>query len=222
MNIPGFAVKLDNSGYNTKEETAVISYCILNKIPYKYCNKPKDRPLGFIPCGGVEWCGAFLPPTKKTPNYYPEFLSPHLYRKVWVADSWPLGRKVFIKPLDEHKRFTGKITSGSYNGVELGPFWCSEIVEFINEWRYYVADGKILTGEWYSGDEINTPDAPELKINIPDGYCGALDFGRLTSGELALVEANAPYACGWYGKNDRLYAEWLIKGWEWMMKNLTL
>jgi len=48
--------------------------------------------------------------------------------------------------------------------------------------------------------------------------CGALDFGILTTGELALVEANSPYACGWYGKNHKLYFEWIVAGWEYLNK----
>jgi hypothetical protein len=34
---------------------------------------------------------------------------------------------------------------------------------------------------------------------------------------MALVEANSPYACGWYGKQDDLYVEWLVKGWDFLM-----
>jgi hypothetical protein len=80
----------------------------------------------------------------------------------------------------------------------------------------------VLTGEWYSGDEINMPDSPALDIMIPNDYFGALDFGRLRSGELALVEANSPYACGWYGKNNEIYVDWLIKGWNYLTRTLVL
>jgi hypothetical protein len=199
-----------------KEESAILNYCILNRIPYKLCNRPVDRPEDFIPCGSVEWCEKFLPKEKTVPDYYPEFLKDHLYRKVWLTDKWPMEKGIFIKPSDRHKRFTGFVTLGGYRKKKKKPYTCSEVVSFTNEWRYYVADGKILTGEWYWGDEINTPDAPALNINIPENYCGALDFGTLTTGELALVEANAPYACGWYGKDHKLYMEWLIKGWKYI------
>jgi len=215
--VPGFAVQGRTvRSFCSQEETAVISYCIINKIPYKICNRKQDRPENFIPVGSVEWCENFLEPEKTIPDYYPEFLQDSLYRKVWQSDSWPLGQKVFIKPADKHKRFTGFITSGTYSKKKKKPYWCSETVKFTDEWRYYVADGKVLTAEWYSGDEENTPDAPELTIPIPDSYCGALDFGLLNTGELALVEANAPYACGWYGKEHKLYVEWVVKGWNYL------
>ncbi len=217
MDIKGFAIQLAQmSQFNTKEETSVITYCILRKIPYKFCKKPDDRPEGFIPVGKVEWCDAFLPREKSVPEYYPEFLKDHLFRKVWKTDTWPMTRGIFVKPADRHKRFTGFVTFGGYRKKKRGPYWCSEVVSFLNEWRYYVANGKVLVGEWYDGDQEATPEAPELKIDIPADYCGALDFGMLTTGELALVEANSPYACGWYGKNNDLYVEWLIKGWEYL------
>lgn len=215
MDIKGFALQACNvKGTAHKEEQAILTYCVLNRIPYKLCNRPEDRPEGYVPSGSVEWCENFIPKEKTVPNYYPEFLKDHLFRKVWEADKWPMEPGVFVKPADRHKRYCGKTTTGGYRGKKRGPHWCSEVVSFTNEWRYYVADGKVLIGEWYSGDEENTPDAPELHIGIPEDYCGALDFGMLTTGELALVEANSPYACGWYGKDNKLFVEWLIKGWD--------
>ena len=212
----GFTIQASKT--TGKEETAVITHCILNRIPYKFCHRWEDSPEGYIPCGTVEWCENFLSKEKTVPDYYPEFLKRYLFREVWIANKWPLNKKVFIKPADKHKRFNGVITSGGYRKKKKGPYWCSDIVSFTNEWRYYVADGKVLIAEWYSGDEVNEPDPPELKVDMPADYCGALDFGTLTTGELALVEANSPYACGWYGKKNELYVEWLIKGWNFLNK----
>ena len=201
-----------------KEESAVLNYCILNRIPYKLCTRPEHRPEGFIPCGTVDWCDLFLPKEKTVPDYYPEFLKDHLHRKIWRTDKWPMMSGIFVKPADRHKRYNGFLSLGGFLKKKRGPHWCSDIVHFTNEWRYYVADGKVLAGEWYDGDDINTPDAPELNIDIPADYCGALDFGTLSTGEFALVEANCPYACGWYGKQNELYVEWLIKGWEYLTR----
>lgn len=215
----GFALQASLvRGRCAQEEKAILEHCILQKIPYKLCNRVEEIPAGYIPHGEVEWCEHFIPEERTIPNYYPEFLQQYLFRSVWRADSWPLGSKVFIKPADRHKRFTGFVTSGGYRKKKKGPFCCSDIVAFTNEWRYYVADGQVLTGEWYSGDEINTPDAPELHVKIPEDFCGTLDFGTLKTGEFALVEAHPPYACGWYGKNHKLYVEWLIKGWAYLTR----
>jgi len=198
------------------EEKAVINYCILKDIPYKICPTPNEVPSDYIPVGNLNWCEKFLPKEVTIPDYYPEFLKDFLFRKVWKADKWPLGERVFIKPADRHKRFTGFITTGGYSKKKKGPYWCSDIVHFINEWRYYVADGKVLTGEWYSGDEVNMPDAPVLDIKIPQDFCGVIDFGMTNTGKFALVESQPPYACGWYGKDDKLFVEWLIKGWAYL------
>ena len=215
----GFALQKHHTA--DKEDRAILNYCILNDVPYKRCSKPEDVPTGYIPCGTVEWCENFLSKDVTVPDYYPDFLKNHLFRKVWQTDKWPLGDRVFIKPSDRHKRFTGFITTGGYRKKKKGPYWCSEIVKFVNEWRYYVAEGRIFTGEWYDGDPINTPDAPKLNVSIPSNYCGALDFGILTTGELALVESHPPYACGWYGKDYKLYVEWIIKGWEYLNKGAS-
>lgn len=219
LDVKGFALLSSLVRSHTpKEEFAILNYCTMNKIPYKLCNRPEDRPIDFIPCGTVEWCEKFLSKEKTIPNYFPDFLKEHFHRKIWYTDIWPMEKGVFVKPADRHKRFTARVTIGGYRKKKKPPYVCSEVVAFTNEWRYYVADGKILTGEWYWGDEINTPDAPILDIKIPEDYCGALDFGTLSTGELALIEANAPYACGWYGKKHDLYVEWIIKGWNYLQK----
>lgn len=211
----GFALQ---KGVNGKEELAISHFCIMEKIPFKCFNNKNQVPEKFIPVGSVEWCSSFI---KKeiTPDYYPEFLNNFLFRKVYKTNEWPLGKKIFIKPADKYKRFTGFVTNGGYKGKKRPPYWCSEVINIKNEWRYYVANGEILAGEWYNGDEINTPDAPILKnINIPSNFCGALDFGELNTGEIALIESQHPFACGWYGKNHYKYAEWIIKGWNYIYK----
>ena len=190
----------------------------MERYPYVMVSNIKKIPENHIPVGSVEFCLKTLGKSV-IPDYYPVFLIKHQYRTVWETDVWPLGKKVFIKPADKYKRFTGFVTNGGYKGKKKPPYWCSDVVQFTNEWRYYVANGKILTGEWYYGDEINTPDAPTLDIEIPSNYCGALDFGTLKTGEIALVEANHPFACGWYGKDYKLYAQWIIEGWKYMLTN---
>ena len=42
-----------------------------------------------------------------------------------------------------------------------GPYSISEIVFFEEEWRYYVANGKIVAAHWYLGKEIEV-DPPKL------------------------------------------------------------
>ena len=207
-------------GDTSIEAGKVTIHCNLRNIPIIRLNKNEPLPEQYTPCGSIEWCLSLLE-KKVVPDYYPEWLNAYLHRKVWYEVKWPLNTTCFIKPADTYKKFTGFVhEAGSYTKKKRnGTYWCSEVVKFINEWRYYVADGKVLCGKWYWGDEINTPDAPGLAIEIPKGYCGALDFGTLKDGKLVLVEAQHPFACGWYGSgldDIELYFKWLDSGWKYM------
>lgn len=213
-------IALDNADVSP-EARQIRAYSELTDLRIMYHERKQDFLPSFVPSGSVEWCLDKLGKTVK-PDYYPDWLAPHLYRKVWEADKWPF-EKVFIKPSDKYKRFDGKCTFGTWKGKKKGPYWCSDIVSFINEWRYYIADGKILCGHWYTGEGLNDPEPPEtpyLDIDIPSDYCGCLDFGTLSTGEFALVEAQHPFACGWYGSADEieLYIQWLLSGWKYMNK----
>lgn len=220
MNFDGFALMpYDNS----KETIAVHAYCTLQDthIPCKIFYNWKDIPDTFVPVGTVEWCLKILK-KKIVPDYYPDFLNHTLYRNIWKTNEWPLGHKVFIKPADKYKRFTGFVTSGTYKKKKRGPFICSDVIAFNNEWRYYIANGKVLAAEWYWGDETNTPPAPRLEdfgIIFPENFSCAADFGILKTGQFALVEVQHPFSCGWYGvgtKTGCKYVEWLVNGWQYM------
>lgn len=210
----GFAlIKADSS----LEAQRLSLFCLTKDIPLIRVDMKSKCPDNYTPSGSVEWCLNSLS-YSVTPDYYPEWLSDYLFRKVWREDKWILGQKLFVKPADTYKRFTGFVTTGTYKKKKKPPLIWSEVVSFMNEWRYYIADGKVLCSGWYWGDEVNTPDPPELTIDIPKGFYGALDFGTLKNGTLALIESHHPFACGWYGKyeDDHLYFQWLIDGWKYM------
>jgi len=208
-------------GDTSLEASRLYMFCSLQNIPCIYIYKENILPDIYVPCGSVEWCEQILG-KHVVPDYYPEWLKDFLYRKVWREDKWILEKRLFVKPADRYKRFTGFITTGTYKKKKRGQLIWSEIVYFENEWRYYISNGRVLASGWYWGDEINTPDAPDLKelnINVPKDYCGALDFGMTKYG-LTLIESQHPFACGWYGprEQDHLYFQWLIDGWEYMKK----
>jgi len=205
----GFACLKQDHSFEFK---TVYLYCFTHDIPLIRLNPKDPLPEGYIPQGTVEWIDRLLE-TPYTPDYYPTWLEPYLHRKVWKSQEWLFDR-LFVKPADSHKRFNGFVTDGTYKNKKKPPYYYSEVVNFTNEWRYYISKGNILAKHWYSGDEINTPDAPELDIPIPKNFYGTLDFGTLDNGNFALVEAHPPYACGWYGKmNDHTYIQWLVDGW---------
>lgn len=207
------------SGYSDRGVTAICS-----TRPYRICKDGKILPEE-TPLGSVEWIEKIIG-HRVVPDYFPAFLSHLLYRKTWVTDSWPLGKRCFIKPAYKHKAWKANVYSGrGYAGKRKGPYICSEVARFRNEFRYYVANGKVLSGWWYWGDSLDDqqrhdgsepPDAPALpEIDWPSDYCGAVDFGVLwETGELALIEANAPFSCGWYGVDSEHYAQFLESGWQ--------
>lgn len=213
----GFALMI---GDTSLEASRLSIYCMVKDVKLIRVPKKEKCSNDYIPCGSVEWCLQSLG-EEIIPDYYPAWGKQYLYRKVWREDKWILGKKLFVKPADKYKRFTGFVTTGTYKKKKRGCLVWSEVVQFTNEWRYYISAGKILCSGWYWGDETTTPDAPTLNIDIPKYYYGALDFGTLQDGRLALIESQHPFACGWYGarEQDYLYFQWLIDGWSYLMQN---
>jgi len=209
-------------GISEKEEKTVILQQV--KYPDKYkVNYFRDAslvPSNYIAIGRIPWVQKILSSSPK-PDYYPAFMKPYLYRKIWEADKWPMNKGIFIKPSDIPKRFQHKVTTGTYKGKKKPPYWCSDIVSFKNEWRYYVANGKIVFVGWYAGNDEDTAP-PDFPVNIiPNNWCGSIDMGILSSGEFALVECGEPYSTGWYGTYEQgdVYVQWLIEGWKYLQKN---
>ena len=207
----GFAIQKTHCNWEGKSLAFVGC---LQQIPYRFFYDTEQIPEGWIPSGTVPWVSSIIGEII-IPNYFPNFLHPYVTRRIWTEEKWPL-KKVFIKPADRHKRFTGFITSGTYRKSKRGPFWCSEILSFQNEWRYYVAYGKLIGAYWYWGVNDDPIDAPKIDITWPENWCGTADFGTLPNGKIELVESHPPFACGWYGKKHDEYAEFLTLGWKWL------
>jgi hypothetical protein len=203
-------------GDGGKDVSALTIWSTLERFPRAFYRKPADIPEGWLPVGNVDWLqGAFG--RKITPDYYPGWLATILHRKIWQQDTWPLGHRIFVKPADSYKRFTGFVTTGTWKGRKKGPLWCSEPVRFVNEWRYYIQAGSVVAAHWYWGDDgETTPEAPTFPLPIPPDYHGAVDLGTYPDGRLALVEANHPFSCGWYGplSDGTIYAHWLEAGYN--------
>lgn len=226
QNFKGFAISATHK--SDIESSVIISTCILNKIPYKIVCRVEEVTKDFIPVGDIKFVEkVFYNLTgieHIKPDYYPEYLKEFLKRKVWNMDKWPLGSRVFIKPSDIYKRFTGFVTNGGYNGKKRGPYICSEIIDIVNEWRYYICDGEVILSSWYKGlDEIYIDiPVPKLDIRFPEGHCSCLDMGTLVNGDFVLIEEQHPFSCGFYGKfnpqDSLLYTRWIASGWNYVLK----
>lgn len=178
------------------------------------------------PVGDVEFCedvmrkqGIAIP----KPDFYPTWLQHWLHRSVYHVsnlESVVIESAVFVKREDAYKAEPTLIrTSGSY--LPPGHWSISDVVCFTQEWRYYVSNGEVVTTGWYDGSDDDEP-APELGIDWPAGFCGAVDFGRLSTGEIALVECHHPYACGHYSDDNKAFVQWLIDGFNYMKANYSV
>jgi hypothetical protein len=169
-------------------------------------------------------------------NPYPATLAPWLHRKVWRADRLrdvireldKGGPRVFVKPANGWKRFPGFVVEfGSdhrFNGASKNtPVWVSEPVEFVSEWRAYVAHGVILDICFadHGGDRLVTPDTKSIHDAVarlvsnkfaPAGF--VIDFGVTKAGVTALVEMNDGFSFGAYdGVSADVY--WKVTAARW-------
>lgn len=158
---------------------------------------------------------------------YPEELKEFLGRKVWTSklsviannpDNW----NVFIKPVED-KRFTGVVVRSTKDLIGCGTcgedtdILCSEVVNFVSEWRCFVRYGRILDIRRYRGDWRKHFD-PKIVESVvanfksaPKGY--AVDFGLTENGQTLMIEVNDGYSLGYYGLFNLDYAKLLSARW---------
>jgi len=156
--------------------------------------------------GSVEWVESVIGP--QIPDFYPTWTKGAWHRRIMQTGPQ------FIKSASKYKKF-----EAFWDSVYL-----SGLVTFTDEWRHYCAGGKSLCSWWYQGDEstcAEDPNGPPLPFGLPSRFCGAIDIGRLDSGEIALVEVQHPYAIGWYGEQGEahLYLDFLLRGWQSLKTN---
>jgi hypothetical protein len=95
---------------------------------------------------------------------------------------------------------------------------CSEVVNFLAEWRCFVRYDRILGVHLYQGDWrlAFNPQVIESAVSAytsaPAGY--AIDFGVTDTGETLLIEVNDGYALGAYGLPPIYYAQLLSARWS--------
>lgn len=177
-----------------------------------------------VPIGDVEFCESVLSHhgyARPVPDFYPDFLHGWMHRRwdrIRVTGPEFLTCPMFVKSGDGYKVGATGIRPEGYR-LPRGIVCLSEPVAFVQEWRYYVANGEVLASGWYDGNDEDEP-APILSVAWPETFSGAVDFGRLTDGRIALIESHHPYACGWYGDDSEMWVLWLIEGWRSMLTAL--
>ena len=158
---------------------------------------------------------------------YPNELSAFLGRNIWedslnnvlsTPDKWP----VFVKPI-KNKAFIGFVLNDKDNIPRLRgarpdePVICSEVVEFLSEYRAFARYGSIWDVRPYKGDwHIQfDPNTIETVVNTYKEILAgcALDFGVTQDGRTLLVEVNDGYSLGSYGADPIEYAKMLSARW---------
>lgn len=166
----------------------------------------------------------------QTENYnYPDELQNFMGRHIWVTELENLYNEkfpLFVKPLEE------KIAQGlvihscdelrEYDNLDgKTKMICSEVVNFISEWRCFVRYGEIVGLQHYKGNKTICCDEDVIHHsvmkckNFPAGY--TLDFGITSDGKTLLVEMNDGYSIGCYGLEDTMYAKFLYARWAELM-----
>lgn len=138
---------------------------------------------------------------------------------------------IFVKPLSQHKEFTGHVRRGDLDDLNRTAHLeddfdvlVSDVVDFVSEWRCFVLRGQCIGAKPYAGDvRAISPDWRVLDGAIaamgkalPAGC--SIDLGVTRAGETLVVEMNDGYALGSYGLAAVPYAQLLEARWEELMR----
>ncbi len=212
-------------------------------VPFVDSSEIKDLTSETPVVGGIGMiCKAIAASGKQIPPNidFPTSLNKYRYRRIWettlgeirVNESlWP----VFIKPLKEHKRFTGLVIRHFADLLKLVcheddlEVMASEPVRFSGEYRCFVLDRELLDMRRYAGSLDYYPDISVVKQMIQDfgdeaPRAYSIDVGRILNEDnsikhhTALVEVNDGYALGIYGLPAFKQVKMIIARWKEIMK----
>jgi len=198
---------LIQKGLLSRESSCVHAYCVSRDIPFRVVQQVDYNPSDTL-VGTVEWIEKIMG-VRIRPNYFPDPLRNLIAsREIFWVDHLEFKNNyskyfgLFAKPADRYKAFDGQIVDES-NFQEIinssNNILLQKKLDFIQEWRYYIKAGRVLCSGWYQGND-DDESAPDINFNLPNDFHMAVDVGRLSNGQLELVECCHPYAVGWYGE----------------------
>lgn len=193
-----------------------------------------------IAVGGINFVrGAFnhlgiAQPEIDNPHIHlPEYLGRDVCEVTWAEVEQISVFPFFIKPLEDHKLFTGYVVKTPqellHAKLRVKPeskIVLSECVEFVTEYRCFVLEEKLVGCKNYAGDFRVLPDFDVIEQAIldysasPVGY--SIDFGVTSDGRTLLIEMNDGFGLSAYGLNKIIYCKILEARWDEIMKNKTL
>ncbi|MBB5040163.1 ATP-grasp domain-containing protein [Prosthecobacter dejongeii] len=189
-----------------------------------------DTPVaGGIPVvvAALARLGIAVPELSSIPSVLESFAG----RKVWASTMQQArnlvaeGASIFVKPVPaDRKLFAGAVFREFRDTIATAhvppeyPVVCSDVVEFVSEYRAFVLDGEILDLKHYKGDFRVFPDV-RVVDNAVSAYRAApaaygIDFGVTTDGRTLLVETNEAYSLGCYGLTPIFYSTLIERRWH--------
>jgi hypothetical protein len=254
-------VQVLNDGGMSPETKAVIEELKLRSIYFDtrttedivLFGKPLPLDKSDLVVGDFDWTRIALNqlgiPMPKVPDY-PECLKYLLNRNVWkstlseLKEYFVSGRQIqiFIKPAENIKAFSGLIANNDWIDYLIEEFspafsiFCSELVDFVSEYRVYIVNWEIKATCHYKGlkdiqlDLDIVKSAVNLFFQTDEGKnltgC-AIDFGVIKKGDnndinncylTSLIEVNDGFSLGMYeGISAKDYTDLLIARWKTLM-----
>ncbi len=177
----------------------------------------------------LQLLGIQPPPT----NDYPSALQPLFHRRIWESTiehltDWVYAgnEPIFAKPKGRKKRFTGHVfaQADDLRYIEEAsmatPVFCSEVLEWLSEYRVFVTQSTIVGIKHYAGDpairidEQVASEAVRLLDSTGEATAAyAIDLGVIPGGQTALVAWNDGFSLGHYGLDRTAYTNLLITRW---------
>mgnify|MGYP003952482301 CR=1 FL=1 len=103
--------------------------------------------------------------------------------------------------------------------------WCSEVVNFVSEWRYYVLEGEVIGMARYDPGEEAAPRPSASFVAkcvraLALDHPYALDIGVTSDAQTRLVEINDAWAIGLYRRAmpNQTYYRFLRTRWEQLLQ----
>jgi hypothetical protein len=169
---------------------------------------------------------------KPSVPYWPIELTPYMGRKTWqltveeVHDKVEAGESFFVKPrYEQKKKFTGRVMKKFIDLLHLRQLEmtdvvdCSEIVEFVSEYRFFAHSKlgllgcKHYAGEWNKVVDFQVAeDCRKAFTCSPVAY--SLDLGVTSDGRTLLVECNDALSLGCYGLDPSMFSIMIVDRWN--------
>jgi hypothetical protein len=139
----------------------------------------------------------------------------------------------FIKPLRDHKLFTGYVVKSKHDLLQAklrcqsnSQLIVSECVEFVSEYRCFVLNGGLIGSKNYTGDFTVSPDYSIIESAIRDyriqPMAYSIDFGITKDGRTLLIEMNDGFGLSAYGLNRIAYCKMLEARWDEISKKILI